>query len=80
MATRLSEVDRGRTWEVAAEAVKASNSAEGFSGEDSNLMIKLESNKSSRMMNFNVESFDLAGLFARLRRSLTARSIAKSLR
>ena len=66
MATRLSEVDRARAWEIVAEAVKASNSAAEFSGEDSSLMIKIESKKSSRMMNFNVESFDLAGLFGSL--------------
>jgi len=66
VATRLFEADRARAWEVLAEAIKASNSTTEFSGEDSTLIIRLDSKNSSRMMNFGAESFDLAGIFGSL--------------
>ncbi|HVF50472.1 MAG TPA: hypothetical protein VNA19_10325 [Pyrinomonadaceae bacterium] len=81
IATQLFELDRSRAWETMSEVVKAANAAAEFSGEDGGLMARLELKGGGAMTtNFNVESFDLNGIFRSLAREDFDRavSLAKS--
>jgi hypothetical protein len=50
-----------------SEVVKAANSLSGFSGEDGELTTRVEFKSGGAMTNnFNVDSFDLTGLFTAL--------------
>ena len=42
VANAFFQLDRTRGWEIVGEAVRAANSAEGFTGEDSRLMLRLQ--------------------------------------
>ncbi|HEX6623655.1 MAG TPA: hypothetical protein VF064_08075, partial [Pyrinomonadaceae bacterium] len=69
IVTQLHKLDRPRTWEVMNEVVKASNSLPAFSGEDGGLTVRVRFKGGGAMTtNFNVESFDLAGVFDSLAR------------
>lgn len=59
-------VDPGRIWDAAFDAVKAANSAEGFSGEDGNLTLQFQSKGQSSVNNNDVPEFDLEGIFREL--------------
>ena len=63
IATRFIEIDRPRAWESMNEAIKASNAAAGFTGEDGNLEVRLQSKRQVIVSTNDVESFDLAGIF-----------------
>jgi hypothetical protein len=66
VATHMYELDRNRAWEIAGEAVKAGNSAEGFTGGDAQVVSRFKMQNGSMTMNFGVDSFDVHGIFARL--------------
>ena len=66
VATMLMQSDRVRAWEVAAEALKAANSSEGFTGEDSSVSAMLRSAQMVLMTNASAEEFDLLGVFRAL--------------
>ncbi len=69
IVTQLHKLDRPRTWEVMNEVVKASNSLPAFSGEDGGLTVRVQFKGGGAMTtNFNIESFDLAGVFDSLAR------------
>jgi hypothetical protein len=69
VATQLVELDRPRAWELMNEVVKSSNALADFSGEDGGLTMRVEFKGGGAMTsNFDVESFDLAGIFAALAR------------
>jgi hypothetical protein len=59
-------LDRARAWELVSEAVKASNAAPEFTGEDAQLMVRVQFRRGASTMNFNAESFDVTGLFSTL--------------
>lgn len=63
VANALKTIDPGRVWDAAFDAVKAANSAEGFSGEDGAIVLKFESKGGSSVHNSDVPEFDLAGIF-----------------
>lgn len=63
VAYALKEIDRERVWDAAFDAVKAANSAEGFSGEDGELVAKFQSKGHSSVHTSDVPEFDLDGLF-----------------
>jgi tetratricopeptide (TPR) repeat protein len=63
VATRMYEIDRGRAWEVVSEAVKSANSATGFTGSDAEIVSRFQTTRGTSTSNFNVESFDLNGIF-----------------
>jgi len=75
VATGLIEADRVRAWEVAAEALKAANSAEGFTGEDSTVSAALRAKQMVMVTNAPAEEFDLVGLFRSLAKDDFNRSI-----
>jgi hypothetical protein len=66
VVTQLHAVDRQRAWDMLAEVVKASNAAEGFTGEDATLEAELRTKFGTTRRTSTAESFDLAGLFASL--------------
>jgi hypothetical protein len=66
VATRLLEVDRARGWEATAEAVKAVNKVEGFTGEGTKVEARLQTSDHVTTLNADVPAFDLSGVFAAL--------------
>jgi hypothetical protein len=69
VATRLAELDRPRAWDTMQEVVKAANDLSNFSGEGGDIVVRVEFKGGGAMTtNNNVESFDLAGVFAALAR------------
>ena len=66
VANAYLTTDRARAWEMMLEVVKASNSAEGFTGEDGRLMMRLQSKLQTSMRTSTVDDFNLAGIFRTL--------------
>lgn len=75
VATRMYEVDRTRAWEIVAEAIKAANAATGFTGEDAEIVSRFHTSRGTSTTNFNVESFDLNGIFGLLARDDLFRAV-----
>jgi hypothetical protein len=63
VANAYLTTDRARAWEMMLEVVKASNSAEGFTGEDGRLVMRLQSKFQTSMRTSTVDDFNLAGIF-----------------
>lgn len=68
VATEMFQVNRQRGWEIMPEVIKASNSAEGFTGEDGRVMARFITKGSASISSLSVSSFDLAGIFSSLAR------------
>lgn len=66
VANALLALDRARTWELMLEIAKASNSAEGFNGEDGRLSMQLRTKNMSSMHASTVDEFNLPGVFRKL--------------
>lgn len=66
VANAYLPTDRPRAWETMLEVVKASNSAEGFTGEDGRLMMRLQTKGQVSMRTSTVDDFNLAGIFQTL--------------
>ncbi|MGH9927999.1 MAG: hypothetical protein ACREA9_02095, partial [Pyrinomonadaceae bacterium] len=66
VANALLATDRPRAWETMLEVAKASNSADGFSGEDGRIMIRLESKNFGFVRASTIYEFDLPGIFRAL--------------
>lgn len=81
VATGLVPADRVRAWETIDEAIKAANSAEGFTGEDSQVGARLQTRMMVMATNASAEDFDLLGAFRALAREdlLRAVQLAKTL-
>jgi len=78
VATVLAEVDRVRAWETISDAVKAANSSEGFTGEDSFIFARLQTKQMVEVTNVSAEDFDLLGAFKWLARDDLLRSIQQA--
>lgn len=63
VANAYYPLDHNRAWELVTEAVKAANSVEGFSGEDSRLTLQLRTPGMSSMRTSTTENFDLPAVF-----------------
>ncbi len=63
VANAIKVVDVARVWDATFDAVKAANSADGFTGEDGELLINFQSNGQASMKTKNVAEFDLDGIF-----------------
>lgn len=63
VANAFKVIDTKRVWDATFDAVKAANSAEGFSGEDGEIVLKFWSKGSSSVHNSDVPEFDLEGIF-----------------
>ena len=63
VANALTLVDAPRVWDATFDAVKAANSAEGFTGEDGELVLRFQSKGHASIRNKYVAEFDLDGIF-----------------
>lgn len=63
VANALKDVDVVRVWDATFDAVKAANSAEGFTGEDGVMVLKFQSKGGSSINTSTVPEFDLEGIF-----------------
>jgi hypothetical protein len=66
VANATKVVDPARVWDATFDAVKAANSAEGFTGEDGELVLKFQSKGHSSVHTSDVADFDLKGIFGDL--------------
>jgi hypothetical protein len=66
VANALKVVDPGRVWDATFDAVKAANSAEGFTGEDGEIVLMFQSKGTSSAHTNDVPDFDLEGIFKEL--------------
>lgn len=66
VANALKVIDPARVWDATFDAVKAANSAEGFTGEDGEIVVKFQSKGSSSVHASDVPDFDLEGIFTHL--------------
>jgi hypothetical protein len=66
IANTLRLLDPPRVWDATFDAVKAANSAEGFSGEDGQLTFRFQSRGQSSVHSNSVADFDLDGIFREL--------------
>lgn len=66
VANALKMIDANRVWDATFDAVKAANSAEGFTGEDGQLVLRFQSKGQSSIRTSTVGEFDLAGIFGDL--------------
>jgi len=63
VANAMKVVAPERVWDATFDAVKAANSAEGFTGEDGKLVMKFESKGQRSIHTNSVSEFDLDGIF-----------------
>jgi hypothetical protein len=63
VANAVKDVDPPRAWDATFDAVKAANSAEGFTGEDGEMVLKFQSKNQSSVHTNDVPEFDLNGIF-----------------
>jgi hypothetical protein len=63
VANALWVINPERAWETLPEIGKASNSAEGFTGEDGRLVIRLQSEQMTSIRTSTVDDFNLLGIF-----------------
>ena len=75
VATGLTQADRVRAWETIAEAVKAANSAEGFTGDDSRVGAQLQTRSMTVVTGAPAEDFNLLGAFRALAQDDFLRSV-----
>jgi hypothetical protein len=66
IATALLLIDRAKSWEAAAEAVKAANAAESFTGEDGVIRISLLIKSGSSVRTTSSGEFNVTGIFTEL--------------
>jgi hypothetical protein len=66
VANALSLVDQSRVWDATFDAVKAANSANGFTGEDGELVFRFQSKTQGSISNKSVPDFDLEPIFKAL--------------
>jgi hypothetical protein len=63
VANALKSIDPARAWDAAFDAVKAANSAEGFTGEDGQIVLKFQSKGGSSVHESDIADFNLEGIF-----------------
>ena len=75
VAAGYAEIDPVRSWETLNEVVKAANSAEGFTGEDSQILAQLQTPQMVVVTNATAEDFDLLAVFRPLSRMDLLRAV-----
>jgi hypothetical protein len=63
VANAYKVVEPDRAWDATFDAVKAANSADGFTGEDGEMVLKFQSKGQSSIHSNDVPDFDLDGIF-----------------
>ena len=66
VANAYKLLDPARIWDATFDAVKAANSAEGFTGEDGEIVLKFQGKGHSSVHTNDVAEFDLDGIFREL--------------
>lgn len=66
IANALKLIDPPRAWDATFDAVKAANSAEGFTGEDGLMTLTLQSKGHSAVRSNSAPDFDIEGIFGAL--------------
>jgi hypothetical protein len=75
VAVGFGEIDPVRSWETLNEVIKAANSADAFTGEDSTISSRLQTPMMGVATTATVEDFDLLAIFRLLSRADLLRSI-----
>jgi hypothetical protein len=75
VAAGFGEIDPVRSWETLNEVIKAANSAEGFTGEDSQVSSRLQTPQMVVATAATAEDFDLLSVFRILSRADLLRAI-----
>jgi len=75
VAVGFGEIDRVRVWEILGEVVKAANGADAYTGEDSRISSRLQTQYMVVVNNSNAEDFDLLAVFRHLARADLLRAI-----
>jgi hypothetical protein len=75
VANALLVSERGKSWDATYDAVKAANSAEGFTGEDGVLRISLLTKSMGSIRMSTAQDFDVTGIFGELARDDYNRSV-----
>ena len=75
VANAFLAADRARAWETMLEVAKASNSVEGFTGEDGRIAIRLESKFMNSLRTSTVDDFNLNGVFRALAQENASQAI-----
>ena len=75
VANALLVSDRSKSWDAVYDAIKAANSAEGFTGEDGLLRISLQTRSIASIRSSTVQDFDVSGIFTDLAREDYNRSV-----
>ena len=75
VAVGFGEIDQVRAWEILGEVVKAANSAESFTGEDSSVSSRLQTKMMVVMNNASAPDFDLLAVFRHLAQADLLRAI-----
>jgi hypothetical protein len=68
-------IDRSKAWDATYEAIKAANSAEGFSGEDGVLRVSLLTKGSSSVRSASTRDFDVGPIFGDLAKDDYSRAV-----
>jgi hypothetical protein len=76
VANALFALDRTRSWELVTESVKAANSANGFTGEDARIMLRLQTANITQVRSNSAENFDLPSIFRVLTKDSYDRAVA----
>ena len=66
VANALVAIDPARAWEAMPEIARAANSADGFTGEDGRLVIRLQTPGMTSLRTSTVDDFNLTGIFRAL--------------
>jgi hypothetical protein len=67
IVTQFQKLDNARAWGMMTDVIKSANAFNDFSGEDGEMTLRVLFKGGGAMTNnFNIESFDLTGLFTAL--------------
>lgn len=75
VANALLSLDRSKAWDAVYEAIKAANSAEGFTGEDGLMRISIRTREMASVRSSSAPDFDVAGIFTELARDDYGRAV-----
>ena len=75
VAAGFADLDLVRSWETLGEIVKAANAAEGFTGEDSSISARLQTEQMVVATSATAEEFDLITVFRSLSRADLLRAV-----
>ncbi|HBB96492.1 MAG TPA: hypothetical protein DC054_13980 [Blastocatellia bacterium] len=66
IANVVMNLNRAAVWEITSDAIKASNSADKFTGEDGQIVFRLISKGTNSVHQHSFADFDVAGIFTKL--------------